>query len=140
MGLIELLGGIRATIFAALAGLLLMVAAVQHVEVRHYRASAVTLQSAVSTFAGAQKTNLATIAKLQGANAEWARTCKANQPEANKQARLSAQGDTKRQAGAQKSIKSLQATYEREPTVKAWANTRVPAVVAGRLRETGNQD
>lgn len=112
----------------------------QRVEVGHYKAQAVTLHSAVDTFQSAQKTNLATIAKLQGANADWASKCRANQPEARHEAQLSAQGDAKRQASAAKSIKSLQATYEREPTVKAWADTRVPASVADRLREAGNSD
>ncbi len=112
----------------------------QRVEVSRCKAKAVTLQSAVNTFESAQKTNLATIATLQGANAGLASKCKANQPEARHEAQLSAQGDAKRQAGAAKSIKSLQATYEREPTVKAWADTRVPVAVADRLREAGNSD
>lgn len=112
----------------------------QRIEAGHYRARAVTLQSAVDTFQSAQKTNLATIATLQGANTDWANKCKANQPEARHEAQLSVQADAKRQAGAAKSIKSLQATYASEPTVKAWADTRVPAAVAGRLREAGNPD
>lgn len=112
----------------------------QRVEVSHYKAQSVTLQSAVLTFKSAQKTNLSTIAKLQGANADWAGKCKANQPEAFHEAQLSVQGDARRQASAAKSIKLLQATYASEPTVKAWADTRVPAAVADRLREAGNSD
>lgn len=124
-----------------LAGLLLAALIVigwQRVEVSRYKSQAVTLQSAVDTFQSAQKTNLATIAKLQGANAGWASKCKANQPEARHEAQLSVQGDAKRQASAAKSIKLLQATYASEPTVKAWADTRVPAAVADRLREAGD--
>lgn len=112
----------------------------QRVELRHCEARAVTLKSAVSTFQDAQTTNLSTIATLERANTDWADKCKANQPEARQQAQLSAQADAKRQAGAAKSIKSLQATYASEPTVKAWADTRVPAAVADRLREAGNPD
>ena len=112
----------------------------QRIEVGHYKAEAVTWQSAVATFQSAQKANLATIATLQRANTDWASKCKANQPEARHEAQLSVQADAKRQAGAAKSIKSLQATYASEPTVKAWANTRVPVAVADRLREAGNQD
>ena len=112
----------------------------QRVEVSYYKAQAITFKSAVLTFKSAQETNLATIAKLQGANADWASKCKANEPEARHEAQLSVQGDTKRQAGAAKSIKSLQATYASEPTVKAWADTRVPTAVADRLREAGNPD
>lgn len=112
----------------------------QRIEVGHYKAQAITWQSAVDTFQSAQKTNLATIAKLQDANADWASKCKANQPEARHEAQLSVQADAKRQASAQKSIKSLQATYEHEPDVRAWADTRVPAAVADRLREAGNPD
>ena len=98
----------------------------------------VTLQSAVLTFQSAQTTNLATIKALQAANADWASKCAANQPEAREQAQLSAQGDAKRQAAAQKSIESLRATYEHEPTVKAWASVPLPRVVADRLREAGD--
>lgn len=134
-------GGRAAVIAKVLAGLLLAALIVigwQRVEVSHYRARAETFQSAVNTFQSAQKTNLATIAKLQAANDDWASKCRANQPEARREAQLSVQGDAKRQAGAAKSIKSLQATYASEPTVKAWADTRVPRAVADRLRETGD--
>lgn len=110
----------------------------QRIEVSRYRAQAITFKSAVLTFKSAQETNLATIAKLQGANADWADKCRADQPEARQQAQASVRADAKRQASAQKSIKSLQATYASEPTVKAWADTRVPAAVADRLREAGN--
>lgn len=126
-----------------LAGLLLIALVVigwQRVEVGHYKAQAVSAQKAQKDLQKAQKANLGTIATLQGANAGWASKCKANQPEARHEAQLSAQADAKRQAGAVKSIKSLQATYASEPTVKAWADTRVPAAVADRLREAGNQD
>ena len=112
----------------------------QRIEVSHYRDKTVTLQSVVETFESAQATNLATINALQVTNTDWASKCKANEPEARHEAELSAQGDAKRQATAQKSIKLLQATYEREPTVKAWADVPVPRVVADRLREAGNQD
>lgn len=106
----------------------------------HYKTQVITFKSAVLTFESAQKTNLATIATLQSANAEWASKCKADQPKARQQAQESAQADAKRQAGVAKSIKSLQATYEHEPTAKAWADTRVPAAVADRLREAGDPD
>lgn len=123
-------------LYIALAALLAI--GVQQWRVSHYRAQAETFQSAVVTFQSAQTTNLATIAKLQAANADWASKCKANQPKAQEQAQMSAQGDAKRQAEASKSIASLRATYEHEPTVKAWADTRVPTAVADRLREAGN--
>ena len=109
----------------------------QRIELGHYRERALILQSAVLTFRSAQKTNLATIATLQGANADWASKCKANQPEALQQAQESAQADAKRQASAAKSIKSLQTTYEHEPTVKAWADTRVPDIAVRMLTASG---
>ena len=127
-------------IVKVLAGLLLIALGVigwQRIEVSHYRAKTVTLQSAVVTFESVQKTNQATIGTLQRANADWASKCKANEPQARHEAELSVQGDAKRQAGAQKSIKSLQATYEREPTVKAWADTRVPDAAMRMLTSAG---
>jgi hypothetical protein len=109
----------------------------QRIEVSHYKAQTVTLQSAAHTFESAQATNLATIKALRAANADWARKCAANEPQARHEAELSVQGDAKRQAGAQKSIKSLQATYEREPTAKAWADTRVPDIAVRMLTGAG---
>jgi hypothetical protein len=109
----------------------------QRAEVSHYRAKTITLQSAVKTFESAQTANLATIKVLLAANADWASKCKANEPEARHEAELSAQGDAKRQAAAQKSVKSLQATYAREPTVKAWADTRVPDAAVRMLTSAG---
>lgn len=124
--------------YITLAALLLI--GVQQWRVSHYRSQAETFQSAVVTFKSAQTTNLATIHTLQAANADWASKCAANQPEARQQAQLSVAGDARRQAEASKSIESLRATYEHEPTVKAWADTRVPAAVAYRLRQAGSQD
>jgi hypothetical protein len=121
--------------YIALAALLVI--GVQQWRVSHYRSQAETFQSAVVTFQSAQETNLATIAKLQGANADWASKCKANQPEARQQAQASVQADAKRHAGAAKSIKSLQATYASEPTAKAWADTRVPTAVVRMLASAG---
>jgi hypothetical protein len=123
-----------------LAGTLLIALGVigwQRIEVSHYRARTVTLQSAVETFESAQKTNLATIVALMAANADWASKCKANEPEARHEAELSAQGDAKRKATAKKSTQSLQATYAREPTVKAWADTRVPDAAVRMLTSAG---
>jgi len=105
--------------------------------VSHYRAKTITLQSAVKTFESAQATNLATIKVLLAANADWASKCKANEPEARHEAELSAQGDVKRQATARKSIKSLQATYAREPTVRTWADTSVPDAAVRMLTDAG---
>lgn len=123
-------------LYIALAALLAI--GVQQWRVSHYKAQAETFQSAVVTFQSAQTTNLATIATLQAANADWASKCAAKQPEARHEAQMSAQGDAKRQAEASKSIASLRATYEHEPTVKAWASVPLPRVVADRLRQAGN--
>ena len=125
---------------AILLALALLTIGIQTWRVSHYKARADSLQAVANTLHEANQTNLATIADLQVANRQWADKCTANQPEARQQAQLSVQGDAKRQAAAQKSIKSLRATYEREPTVRAWADVPVPRVVADRLREAGNQD
>ena len=110
---------------------------VQQWRVSHYRSQAVTFKSALDTFQSANQTNLATIVALKAANTDWASKCAANEPQARHEAKLSAQGDAKRQAGAQKSIKSLQVTYEREPTVKEWADARVPDIAVRMLTSAG---
>jgi hypothetical protein len=124
-------------ILAALLLAALLVIGIQQWRVSHYKAQTVTLQSAVVTFESAQKANLATIVALEAANDDWAGKCAANEPQARHEAELSAQADAKRQASAQKSIKSLQATYEREPTAKAWADTRVPDIAVRMLTSAG---
>jgi Tfp pilus assembly major pilin PilA len=57
--IVELLGGIRATIFAVLAALLLIVAAVQHVEVRHYKVAATGAKAEVVAIKAANAAELA---------------------------------------------------------------------------------
>lgn len=107
----------------------------QRVEVSRYKAKAVTLQSAVLTFKSAQETNLATIAKLQGANADWADKCGADQPEARQQAQASVQGDAKRHAQANANIKTLRKEAEHDVSVKAWLAQPVPDSVTRILRQ-----
>lgn len=134
----------KARVLALLAGipmlfyviaLALCVIGVQQWRVHHYRTRAETFQSAVDTFKSAQTTNLATIAKLQGANADWADKCKANQPEARHEAALSVQADAKRQAAAAANIKTLRSEAEHDVSVKAWLAQPVPDSVTRILRQ-----
>lgn len=110
----------------------------QQWRVHHYRAQVAALQGVANTLHDANQTNLATIDALKATVDDWKHKCAANEPEARQQAQLSVEADAKQQAGAHKTIQALQATYDREPTVKAWADTRVPAAVADRLRQAGN--
>lgn len=101
----------------------------------HYKTQAITFESAVLTFKSAQKTNLATIAKLQGANTDWADKCRADQPEARQQAQASVQGDAKRHAQANANIKTLRKEAGHDVSVKTWLAQPVPDSVARILRQ-----
>lgn len=107
----------------------------QRIEVSRYKAQAITFKSAVLTFKSAQQTNLATIAKLQGANADWADKCRADQPEARQQAQASVHGDAKRHAQANANIKTLRKEAEHDISVKAWLAQPVPDSVTRILRQ-----
>jgi hypothetical protein len=124
-------------IYAYAATLLLILAGVWYYGHTRYEAGRAKDQAEVVAVKAANVANLATIKALQAANAEWASKCAANQPKAQEQAQLSAQVDVKRQAAAVQSIKSLKATYEHEPTVKAWADTRVPDAVVRMFEAVG---
>jgi len=133
--IVELLGGIRATTFAALACLLLVVAGVQHIEVGHYKTSAVTLQSAVKTFQSAQKTNLATIAALLAANQQWAHKSAADVAATAKAVRDAKTYAETQQRAALKAQKALRDAYAAHPQVKAWADVAVPDAMSRILRQ-----
>lgn len=122
-------------VYALLALLLLL--GVQQLRVQHYRAQAITLQSAVLTFESAQKTNLDTIATLQRANADWARKCAADQTRALDEARNSAQADAQRQDKAAESIQTLRAEAKNDVSVKAWYDQPVPAAAVRMLTANG---
>ena len=104
----------------------------------HYRAQAITFKSAVLTFKSAQKTNLATIAKLQSANEAWAGKYAADVAKASKQAQDATAYAEQQHRAAQSAQKALHDLSQAHPDVRAWADGVVPPSVVRVL--TGSQD
>jgi hypothetical protein len=133
--IVKLLGGWRATIFAGLCVALGATAAVQSWRLTIAQADNTKFAAAVSTYEGAQKTNLATIDDLRETNQAWARKC-AFDPTAAAEAASA----TEQAAGAlpvdDERRKSERApTYAVDPSADAWGRARVPAGLLGRLRK-----
>jgi len=104
----------------------------------HYRAQAITFKSAVLTFKSAQKTNLATIAKLQSANEAWAGKYAADVAKASKEAQDATAYAEQQHRAAQSAQKALHDLSQAHPEVRAWADGVVPPSVVRVL--TGSQD
>lgn len=104
----------------------------------HYKAQAITFKSAVLTFKSAQKTNLATIAKLQSANEAWAGKYAADVAKASKEAQDATAYAEQQHRAAQSAQKALHDLSKAHPEVRAWADVVVPPSVVRVL--TGSQD
>jgi hypothetical protein len=104
----------------------------------HYRAQAITFKSAVLTFKSAQKSNLATIAKLQNANEAWAGKYAADVAKASKEAQDATAYAEQQHRAAQSAQKALHDLSQAHPEVRAWADVVVPPSVVRVL--TGSQD
>jgi hypothetical protein len=104
----------------------------------HYRTQAITFKSAVLTFKSAQKTNLATIAKLQSANEAWAGKYAADVAKASKEAQDATAYAEQQHKAAQSAQKALHDLSQAHPEVRAWADGVVPPSVVRVL--TGSQD
>jgi hypothetical protein len=89
--------------------------------------------AALLTYAGAQKTNLATIATLKAANQAWEKNCTFDTAaQAKAVADLDvAQAEHDRRAAA--TTKEIEYVYVNSPTARAWGRTGVPRDIADRL-------
>jgi hypothetical protein len=138
--LVALLGGIRGTVFAAVAVAALAFCGVQSARLQSARdtiavrdTTIADLRAETATLRGANHSNSATIHNLRAANAELADAARADQAEAERvAARLERERD--RLHGELLVERKRRADiYQGDDYAKRWAETAVPAAVADRL-------
>lgn len=133
--LVALLGGVRATIFALAAVVLLIVAGAQTWRLHTSQVALATAQKQTAIAETTAQWNLGTIKELREANAEFAETCRAD-----------AARDAETIAGLQSRTNELDAqartlrarlaeVYRHDQASRDWAAVRVPDAVVVRLRE-----
>jgi len=138
--LVALLGGIRGTVFAAVAVAALAFCGVQSARLQSARdtiavrdTTIADLRAETATLRGANHSNAATIHNLRAANAELADAARADQAEAE---RVAARLETERdrlQGELLAERKRRAEIYQGDDYAKRWAETAVPAAVADRL-------
>lgn len=120
--------------WAYVAAALFAIIGFQALEVHHYKAAEATYKISDAIYHSAQKTNLATIAKLKASNKLWADA--AAKQQAN--AAISITEDVSYAAlqtkVASTSNQNLKVIYERVPSARAWSSVPVDLSVSAQLR------
>ena len=136
--LLELIGGVRAAVFAGVAALALTGLGVQSLRLSWAEAREAKLEGAVSVFRSAQQTNLDTITALRGRLQALA---DARRAEREAQAAAVARAQEHAQA-LQRDLDArtaeLEALYARDPEARRWADAGPPADLLRQL--PGGQD
>lgn len=132
--IVKLLGGVRATIFAALCVALGATAVIQSARLKSAQNEAVKFEVAVSRFQDAQTTNLATIDELLVTNKAWAQKCALDPTAASEAAAATEQASGALPADDQRREAERERLYVNDQPAAAWGRQRVPAAAADRLR------
>lgn len=131
--LLELIGGVRAAVFAGVAALALAGLGVQSMRLSWAEAREAKLQAATATFQAAQETNLATIGTLQ---ARLQALADARRAEREAQAAAVARAQEHAQA-LQRDLDArtaeLRRLYATDPDAARWARSGVPVGVLRQL-------
>lgn len=148
MWLVAAIGGIRATVFAAVAAVALSVAGVQSWRLQNARADVAEAEAATAVvraenaaLRGAAASAAITIRNLRDANAELADAARADIAEAERAA-AAVERERDRLRGELQAERVRRADIYREnEDAKRWAETLVPAAVVDRLlRSDGVRD
>lgn len=138
--IIEMLGGVRATVFAGIAAALLVAVGVQTWRVGGKSDKIQLLEAQAVNWAQANKDNVKAIHNLRMANAAWAGLAESRRKRADdavaaadaERDRLSAElNERRRDRGI---------IYERNPDAAVWGRGRVPPAVADQLRRGARQN
>lgn len=140
-----MLGGTRATLFAAAMAIAWLACGVQYSRLQSVRADIVErdttiadLRAETATLRGANHSNAATIQNLRAANQAFADAARVNQAEAERVAAKLQNERDRLQGELQAERKRRAEIYQGDDYAKRWAETAVPAAVADRLlRDTG---
>jgi len=119
-----------AWVFTALIGF----SGVQTWRVHHQQSEVTAFKQAAQTYEQANQTNLATIATLEKANAQWAETMRARLALAKSYSDANIQYQNELQAKLTATRKQLGAIYASHPEAKRWAAEPVPAPLVDQLR------
>lgn len=132
--LIDLLGGIRATVFAGVALLLLVAFGVQSCRLDRSATSLAKLQADSVLWQQANRDNVKAIGELQAANDAWANAA-AQVQERSANAVAAVEAERSRLAGELADLRRERGTiYATDPDAAAWGRARVPARIADQLR------
>ena len=132
--IVKLLGGWRATIFAALCVALSATAVIQSVRLKSAQSEAVKFESAVATYRDAQATNLQTIDELRVTNQAWSQKCALDPTAATEAAAATEQAAGALPADDKRRERERGQVYVKDQSAAAWGRERVPAGTADRLR------
>lgn len=137
---IDLFGGVRGTLFAALALLWFAIAAVLYFVAEHRAGRITALEAAGHNWANAQDANLAVIADLKTRIDNMVRAWSADQAAAREAAQAAAAEATRINAQLAATQHELGEVYARVPSARAWAATAVDPAVAARLPGGSGED
>ena len=110
----------------------------QHVEISHYRSKMAALQAQSAAYVAAQKTQLATIARLKLANQRWAAKDAADLALGKTYADAAEHYAQQQQSQKQTAQHTIQVIYEHDPSAKHWADQPVPDAVAASLHDNAS--
>lgn len=133
--LIGLLGGVRATVFAAIALILLVVLGVQTWRASEKQERVDLLEAQALNWEQANRDNLQAIADLRKANQAWAGVADARKKQAAKAVETVAAERDALAAELQKRRHDRGIIYRENPDAAAWGRMPVPSRVADQLRQ-----
>lgn len=137
MNVTDLFGGVRGTVFAACAAVLLVVAGVA-TGVAVWRGNTIErLQAEAREWKGAQDTNLKTIADLKTRNYDLVKAWTWDQGQAREAAERAADANKKTNEQLAATQAKLGEIYARNPSARAWGAAAVDPAIADRLPRGG---
>lgn len=133
--LLEMIGGVRAAIFAALCVALGATVAIQSWRLKTAKREIAASSLTILNFENAQKSNLSTIDDLREANTNWARKCGVDPAATAKASQETEQASGALPADDQRRNDHRSTVYANDQDAAAWGGTRVPDAIADRLRK-----
>jgi hypothetical protein len=131
--IVSVIGGVRATAWAALALALLIATGVQSCRLDSAQDASSDARAKIAVWQQADTNNRLAIKRLSDANAMWAAKHAADE-KAGKDAADRLQARVGQLAAQNTNLrKQLENIYAKDPNARRWANTGIPAAVADRL-------
>lgn len=134
IALIELLGGLRATAFAALCVALSATLAVQSYRLGSAQDEVEEQQASLTVFHETQQVNLSTIDELRETNKAWALKCALDPKAASDAAQATEQSHGALNGDDTRRADDRERDYAVDQNAAAWGDVRVPVALLSRLR------